>query len=101
MPSWANILKRIEAGEIEKAPPHVSALNLYAGKLTVLEPGRIRDQAQGAERRSEHQKAPHEHRQRTPPDQAEALSDRPADRESLHRPLLNPQPKLARIAPPR
>ena len=42
MPSWANILKRIEAGEMEKAPPHVTALNLYAGKLTVLEPGRIR-----------------------------------------------------------
>src|SRR5690606_5273016 len=42
MPSWGNILKRIEAGEMEKAPPHVSALNLYAGKLTVLEPGRIR-----------------------------------------------------------
>ena len=42
MPSWGNILKRIEAGEMEKAPPHVTALNLYAGKLTVLEPGRIR-----------------------------------------------------------
>ena len=42
MPSWSNILKRIAAGEMEKAPPHVSALNLYAGKLTVLEPGRIR-----------------------------------------------------------
>ena len=41
MPSWGNILKRIEAGEMEKAPPHVTALNLYAGKLTVLEPGRI------------------------------------------------------------
>jgi uncharacterized protein (TIGR00369 family) len=42
MPSWGNILKRIEAGEMEKAPPHVTALNLYAGKLTVIEPGRIR-----------------------------------------------------------
>ncbi|PKP76243.1 MAG: hypothetical protein CVT81_15815 [Alphaproteobacteria bacterium HGW-Alphaproteobacteria-3] len=42
MPSWGNILKRIEAGEMEKAPPHVAALKLYAGKLTVLEPGRIR-----------------------------------------------------------
>lgn len=42
MPSWSNILKRIAAGEMEKAPPHVSALNLYAGKLTVIEPGRIR-----------------------------------------------------------
>ena len=42
MPSWSNILKRIAAGEMEKAPPHVTALNLYAGKLTVLEPGRIR-----------------------------------------------------------
>jgi uncharacterized protein (TIGR00369 family) len=42
MPSWSNILKRIEAGEMEKAPPHVAALNLYAGTLTVLAPGRIR-----------------------------------------------------------
>lgn len=42
MPSWSNILKRIAAGEMEKAPPHVEALKLYAGKLTVLEPGRIR-----------------------------------------------------------
>lgn len=42
MPNWSNILKRIAAGEMEKAPPHVAALNLYAGKLTVLEPGRIR-----------------------------------------------------------
>lgn len=42
MPSWSNILKRIAAGEAEKAPPHVEALKLYAGKLTVLEPGRIR-----------------------------------------------------------
>ncbi len=42
MPSWSNILKRIAAGETEKAPPHVEALKLYAGKLTVLEPGRIR-----------------------------------------------------------
>ncbi len=42
MPSWSNILKRIAAGEMEKAPPHVAALNLYAGHLTVLEPGRIR-----------------------------------------------------------
>ena len=41
MPSWGNILKRIEKGEMEKAPPHVTALNLYAGKLTVLEPGRF------------------------------------------------------------
>jgi len=42
MPSWSNILKRIAAGEMEKAPPHASALNLYAGKLTVIEPGLIR-----------------------------------------------------------
>ena len=42
MPSWANIMKRIAAGETEKAPPHVTALNLYAGELTILEPGRIR-----------------------------------------------------------
>lgn len=42
MPSWSKILKRIAAGEMDKAPPHVAALNLYAGKLTVLEPGRIR-----------------------------------------------------------
>ncbi|MDO8422348.1 MAG: PaaI family thioesterase [Parvibaculum sp.] len=42
MPSWSNILKRIAAGEMEKAPPHVAALKLYAGKLTVLERGRIR-----------------------------------------------------------
>tara|TARA_R110000868_G_scaffold125417_7_gene331378 strand:+ start:9319 stop:9747 length:429 start_codon:yes stop_codon:yes gene_type:complete len=42
MPSWSNILTRIAAGEMEKAPPHVTALNLYAGKLTVLEKGRIR-----------------------------------------------------------
>lgn len=42
MPSWSNILKRIAAGEMEKAPPHVAALRLYAGRLTVLEPGRIR-----------------------------------------------------------
>ena len=42
MPSWSNILKRIAAGEMEKAPPHVAALKLYAGKLTVIEPGRIR-----------------------------------------------------------
>lgn len=42
MPSWSNILKRITAGEVEKAPPHVTALNLYAGQLTVLDKGRIR-----------------------------------------------------------
>lgn len=42
MPSWSNILKRIAAGEMEKAPPHVAALKLYAGKLTVIESGRIR-----------------------------------------------------------
>ena len=42
MPSWSNILKRIAAGEMEKAPPHVAALKLYAGQLTVLERGRIR-----------------------------------------------------------
>ncbi|MDO8290355.1 MAG: PaaI family thioesterase [Parvibaculum sp.] len=42
MPSWSRILKNIEAGDMEKAPPHVAALGLYAGKLTVIEPGRIR-----------------------------------------------------------
>ena len=42
MPSWSRILKNIEAGDMEKAPPHVAALRLYAGKLTVLGAGRIR-----------------------------------------------------------
>tara|TARA_R110000868_G_scaffold122877_2_gene325772 strand:- start:7579 stop:8007 length:429 start_codon:yes stop_codon:yes gene_type:complete len=42
MPSWSNILKRIAAGETEKAPPHVTALKLYAGQLTILGEGRIR-----------------------------------------------------------
>lgn len=41
MPSWANILKRIQAGDVSKAPPHVAALNLYAGKLTEIGDGRI------------------------------------------------------------
>lgn len=41
MPSWAKILKRIEEQDTGKAPPHVTALNLYAGQLKVLAPGHI------------------------------------------------------------
>jgi len=41
MPSWKNILKRIQEQDIEKAPPHVHALNLYAGRLAEVEEGRI------------------------------------------------------------
>ncbi|MGK2741520.1 PaaI family thioesterase [Tepidicaulis sp. LMO-SS28] len=41
MPSWKNILKRIQDQDIEKAPPHVHALNLYAGRLSEVEEGRI------------------------------------------------------------
>ena len=41
MPSWQNILKRIASRDMEKAPPHVHALNLYAGTLDIIEPGRI------------------------------------------------------------
>src|SRR5690606_41864373 len=42
MISSRNHLHRIEDGEMAKAQPHLTALNLYAEKLTVLEPGRIR-----------------------------------------------------------
>lgn len=41
MPSWSKILARIEAQDTEKAPPHVHALDLYAGRLTVEGEGRI------------------------------------------------------------
>lgn len=41
MPSWAKILGRIADQDASKAPPHVSALNLYSGRLTVEAPGRI------------------------------------------------------------
>ena len=41
MPSWKNILTRIQAQDIEKAPPHVHALKLYDGKLTEIGEGRI------------------------------------------------------------
>ena len=41
MPSWKNILTRIQAQDVEKAPPHVHALRLYAGKLSEIEDGRI------------------------------------------------------------
>jgi len=42
MPSWKNILARIEQGDASKAPPHVATLGLYAGKLSVLGDGHIR-----------------------------------------------------------
>jgi len=41
VPSWKNILTRIQAQDIEKAPPHVHALKLYDGKLTEIGEGRI------------------------------------------------------------
>ncbi|MBI1262044.1 MAG: hotdog fold thioesterase [Rhizobiales bacterium] len=42
MPSWSNIMKRIAEGDASLAPPHVKALRLYDGRLTILAPGRIR-----------------------------------------------------------
>ncbi|MGB5092065.1 MAG: PaaI family thioesterase [Parvibaculum sp.] len=42
MPSWSNIMKRIAEGDATLAPPHVTALRLYEGKLSIVEPGRIR-----------------------------------------------------------
>ncbi|PCJ70217.1 MAG: hypothetical protein COA62_06315 [Rhodobiaceae bacterium] len=41
MPSWKNILTRIQARDMEKAPPHVQALKLYDGDLTEVNEGRI------------------------------------------------------------
>jgi uncharacterized protein (TIGR00369 family) len=41
MPSWKNILTRIQAQDLEKAPPHVNALKLYDGELTEIDDGRI------------------------------------------------------------
>ena len=41
MPNWANIFDRIKAQDVSKAPPHVQALNLYAGRLTTVEQGHI------------------------------------------------------------
>ncbi|MDE1172968.1 MAG: PaaI family thioesterase [Parvibaculaceae bacterium] len=41
MPSWSKILKRIEERDTEKAPPHVTALNLYEGQLKIIAPGHI------------------------------------------------------------
>lgn len=41
MPSWRNILTRIQAQDVEKAPPHVQALKLYDGRLTEIGDGRI------------------------------------------------------------
>ena len=41
MPSWKNILTRIQEQNLEKAPPHVAALNLYAGRLTEVGDGHI------------------------------------------------------------
>lgn len=42
MPTWSNILERIQARDSAKAPPHVHALNLYEGSLTILGEGHIR-----------------------------------------------------------
>ena len=58
-------------------------------------------QAERGKHGGHHQQTPGEDRKRTPADQAEPVSDRRADRESLHSPLLFPRLTLARIALPR